>query len=129
MTTRHLKVTVDGKSYDVQVDILDDDTPNRSVGAAPRAAAAVSAPAAAPARAAAAPVASGDGNVTSPLAGTVVKVHVKAGQSVQSGETVITLEAMKMNTEIAAPCAGTVQEVAVNDGSVVGEGALLVKIG
>jgi biotin carboxyl carrier protein len=108
---------------------MDDDgipPPMPAVSAgAPSAAAPVARPVSAPPPAPkAAPAGGGDGKVLSPLAGTVVKV-----QYVEAGQTVVTLEAMKMNTDLGAPTAGTVHKVHINDGAVVGEGAVLVEIG
>lgn len=132
MSTRHMIVTVDGTAYDVTVELLDegsgDQTPLRipavSASAPPRPTATVqrAAPAPAPARSA------GGNQVVAPLAGTVIKVHVSAGQAVTAGQTVVTLEAMKMNTDITAASAGTVKAVLVNEGGSVAEGAVLVEI-
>ncbi|MEO1090728.1 MAG: biotin/lipoyl-containing protein [Pseudomonadota bacterium] len=134
--TRSFKITVDGTTYDVQVDEVgggQSAAPVAPALAAPpvAAAAAPAAPAAAPAPASPAPApaaAAGAGDITSPLAGTVVEVHVKAGDSVTEGQTVVTLEAMKMNTAITAPRAGTVTSVPVNAGMGVEEGQLLVAL-
>ncbi|MHC5067438.1 MAG: biotin/lipoyl-containing protein [Planctomycetota bacterium] len=130
MSIRQMKVTVEGKTYDVTVEILDDATTAPAPAAAPVGGATIAPPprAAAPAPAAA-PVAGGAGKVTSPLAGNIIKVHVAAGDPVTAGQVLVTLEAMKMNTEITAPAAGSVSAVHVADGAVVGEGALLVEIG
>ncbi|MFP4361519.1 MAG: biotin/lipoyl-containing protein, partial [Alphaproteobacteria bacterium] len=66
--------------------------------------------------------------VVSPLAGTVVEVHVKAGDPVTQGQPVVTLEAMKMNTSVTASRSGTVKNVAVQAGESVAEGQLLLSI-
>ncbi|WP_316858520.1 acetyl-CoA carboxylase biotin carboxyl carrier protein subunit [uncultured Cohaesibacter sp.] len=130
---KRLRITVQGISYDVTVEDEDVDT------AAPAPAAAAPAPAApapvAPAPVAAAPVAApapaapaGDGAVPSPLAGTVVSVDVSVGQKVSTGDTLVVLEAMKMNTNISAPSDGTVTAVNVNPGATVTEGQVLVTL-
>ncbi|RAI23003.1 hypothetical protein CH339_23405 [Rhodobium orientis] len=86
-------------------------------------------PAAPVAAAAAAPaVAAGPGSVPSPLAGTVVSVEVSAGQAVGAGDTLLVLEAMKMNTVIGAPNGGTVDAVHVTPGATVTEGQVLVTL-
>lgn len=62
----------------------------------------------------------------SPLAGHILKLKVRPGQAVQSGEVILLLEAMKMETEIRAPAAGTVQAVAVKEGDGVQVGDTLI---
>lgn len=67
--------------------------------------------------------------VTAPLPGTITEVRVKVGDTVKEGDTVIVLEAMKMQNNIGADCAGTITSVLVNQGETVMEGATLVTIG
>lgn len=74
----------------------------------------------------AAPSASAKGGVTAQIAGRVLKVNVKAGDTVAAGDILLMLEAMKMENEIKAPKAGVVKEVAVKEGDRVSEGATLV---
>lgn len=62
-------------------------------------------------------------------AGTVVAVAVTNGQAVKKGDTVVVLEAMKMENNIAAECDGTVTAVCVNKGDAVQTGAVLLTIG
>jgi oxaloacetate decarboxylase alpha subunit len=64
--------------------------------------------------------------VPSPLAGHILRLKVRPGQAVQSGEVILLLEAMKMETEIRAPAAGTVQAVAVKEGDAVQVGDTLI---
>ncbi len=71
---------------------------------------------------------SGSGEVTVPMQGTVVKVVVEVGQVVAVGETVIVLEAMKMENNVAAEKAGTVTEVRVSSGDSVAGGDVVVVI-
>ena len=130
------KVTLNGRTYEVEVEagkamLLDEyeAVVPSAPAAAPAAVAAApvaAAPAAAPA-AAAAPVA-GEA-VTAPMPGTILKVNVTAGQAVKEGDLLVVLEAMKMENEIFAPKAGTVAQVLVNKGSSVDTGAALVVIG
>lgn len=76
--------------------------------------------ASAPAAAAAPAVAAGDGEpVLAPLGGNIFKVLVSPGDTVEEGEVLIILEAMKMETEIRAPKAGTVGEVFIKVGDAV----------
>jgi biotin carboxyl carrier protein len=134
---KKLRVTVEGKVYEVLVEILDDaGSPAPSAPAPatpPQAVAPVSAPAPAPAAVqVAAPASSagpvGEGDIPSPLAGKVVSIDVKPGQAVAEGAQVATVEAMKMNTYIYAPRAGTVAAILVNPGDGVEEGSVLLRL-
>jgi biotin carboxyl carrier protein len=131
---KKLRVTVEGKAYEVLVEILDEGqqvaAPVASAPVStPVSSASVSAPAvSAPKPAAKAPAAGGSGDVTSPLAGKLVSVDVKQGQSVTEGQQVATIEAMKMNTYIYAPKAGTIAAICANAGDAVEEGSVLVRI-
>lgn len=77
-----------------------------------------------------APVEAGSGaKVLAPLPGTVTEVCVKVGDAVAMGDTVVVLEAMKMQNNIEAENAGTVTSVLVSKGDTVMEGAPLITIG
>ncbi|MBR4769370.1 MAG: acetyl-CoA carboxylase biotin carboxyl carrier protein subunit [Clostridia bacterium] len=121
---KNYRITVNGKTYDVTVEETGASAPAAPVAAAP-APAAKAAPAAAPA-APAAPA--GAEKVTSPMPGTVLAVKVAVGQSVKKGETVVLLEAMKMDNEIPAPRDGVVASISVNKGSSVQAGDLLISL-
>ena len=125
---KKLRVTVDGKAYDVLVEILDDgEAPSRpSAHPAHVESAHVSAPPTA--AASRTPASAAPGDVPSPLAGKVVSIDVKPGQKVEAGAQLLTLEAMKMNTYVFAPTAGTVQEILAAPGEAVAEGQVLVKM-
>lgn len=89
---------------------------------------------AAPVSAAAKPAApaapSGSGtSLKAPLPGTITDIKVQVGQQVNVGDTVLVLEAMKMQNNIEAECAGTITSVLVNQGETVMEGSTLVTIG
>ena len=129
------KVTLKGKTYEVEVDqgeamILDEyEAYAPAPAAAPAAAAApATAPAAAPA-APAAPVAVAGEQVVSPMPGTMVKINVSAGKAVKSGEVLAVLEAMKMENEIMAPHDATVVQVLADVGAKVDTGTPIIVLG
>ena len=127
------KVTLNGKTYEIEVEAgkamclaeYEAIAPSAAPVAAP-AAAPVAAPAAAPA--APAMSVSGGEAVNAPMPGTILKVNVSAGQSVKAGQVLVVLEAMKMENEIFAPKAGSVAQVVVSKGSSVNTGDVLVVI-
>jgi len=137
---KRLRVTVDGHTYDVTVEMPDDQPGQAPVlpvpPAAPPAAASPppasapplieAAPAPVPAAPSAGPAAPGD--VPSPLAGRVTAVVVTAGQAVQEGDHLLTLEAMKMNTFVFAPKSGKVAEINTAVGDAVEENQILMRI-
>ena len=129
------KVTLNNRTYEVEVEqgeaMLVDEyeafapAPAAPVAAAPVAAApAAAAPAPAPAAAA---LAAGE-VVKSPMPGNILKINVSQGQAVKEGDVLIVLEAMKMENEIVAPKAGSVAQIAVSKGQVVETGSPLVVI-
>lgn len=132
--------TLNGKQYDVELERIGEYEPIPRYGeAAPAPAAPITAPAAAPAPAAgAAPVAAapapapapapaaGGTTVEAPMPGKVLDVKVAAGQAVKFGQVVITMEAMKMETEIVAPADGTVAQILVKAGDAVETGTAMV---
>ena len=128
------KVTLEGRTYEVEVEAgkamcvaeYEAFVPAAAPAAAPVAAAPVAAaPAAAPAAPAAAAPVAGEA-VTAPMPGNILKVNVTAGQAVKEGDLLLVLEAMKMENEIFAPCNGTVAQVLVSKGSTVDTGATMV---
>lgn len=128
-------ITLNGKRYEAEVARLDDFAPmTHANAAAPFAPVAPVAPVAAPAPAAApaaapAPAAPSSGDlveVTAPMPGTILDVPCTVGQSVTAGQTVILLEAMKMENEIVAPQDGVVAEIRVKKGDVVDTDAVMV---
>lgn len=124
------KVTLNGRTYEVEVEagkamLLDEY--EAIAPAAPVAAAPVNATPVATTAAPAAPAVTGAGEaVNAPMPGTILKVNVKAGDAVKSGTVLCVLEAMKMENEIMAPKDGTITQVLVNKGSSVDTGAPLV---
>ena len=125
-------VTINGKNYEVEVEkgqaTIVKTTAAPVVQAAPVAAAPV---AVAPQpQAPAAPVSS---NVTgeaikAPMPGTIINVKVSSGASVKKGDTLLILEAMKMENEISAPRDGVVAEILVAKGTSVSTGDVLLAL-
>ncbi|MBQ0085525.1 MAG: biotin/lipoyl-binding protein [Prevotella sp.] len=126
------KVTVNDVPFEVELTER-----IRPTGSAPKKPVVIATPepkqAAAPAPQPAAPASAGapgaGKKVIAPLPGTITSVEVAVGQTVKTGDTVIVLEAMKMQNNIEAECDGTVTSVCVNKGDSVMEGAVLVTIG
>ena len=128
---RKFLINVNGKSYDVAVEEVKDGSAPVMM-AAPQPAAAPAPVAAAPAAAqkTVAPTANVAGTkVEAPMPGTIMKVNVKVGDSVNEGDTVAVLEAMKMENDIPAPVSGKVVAVNVANGDSVDSGAALLVIG
>jgi len=71
----------------------------------------------------------GAGGIKSPLPGTILEIKVKVGDEVKSGDTLLIMEAMKMENNIKADKGGKITEIKVNTGDSVLEGELLVEIG
>lgn len=124
------KVTVNGKVYEVETEKA---APKVAPAAKPVAASAPQAAPAAPKAEApkpAAPAAPAAGvQVKSPLPGSVIKVLVSEGQAVKKGDTLLTLESMKMENAIMAEADGTVKQIAVTPGQNVMQDDLLIVLG
>ena len=133
---KKLRITVEGKTYEVEVEILGSRIASVAPAAAPAAAPApvasapvsapVAAPAPAPKKAALAPAGAND--IVCPLAAVVVAGNVKEGQQVKAGDLLVTLEAMKMNTPVNSPADGTVSKICVSAGQSVNEGEVLLSL-
>ncbi len=132
-----LRITLEGKTYEVGVELLDGPAATASARVStPVASAPVTAPMAAPMAApiaapapAAAPAAPAAGHaVAAPMPGVVFKIRVAVGQVVAQDEELVVLEAMKMESPIYAPCAGTVSAILVKETDSVNEGQVLVQL-
>ena len=125
------QVTVNGKVYEVETEAAAP-APKPVAKPAPVAPKPAAAPAAAPKaeapKPAAAPAAGGI-QVKSPLPGSVIKVLVSEGQAVKKGDTLLTLESMKMENAIMAEQDGTVKQIAVTPGQNVMQDDLLIVLG
>jgi glutaconyl-CoA decarboxylase len=135
---KKFKINVDGRSYDVIVE--EESGPiHHGPSAVPTpihaAPAPVVSPAPAPIAAApsapapAAPVPAGANSVVAPLAGVIDSIDVRIGQTVNAGDKVAVLEAMKMKTEVFAKSSGTVSHIYVKSGESVDTGQSLLSIG
>ena len=126
-----LNVTIDGKLYEVDVEAVDPETsvPQTRLYVTGQPSARAAAPAAAPAPAPQAAAAPADESKVcrSPVSGIVIKTTAQAGQSLQSGETIMVLEAMKMETNITAPGAVKIAKLLVKEGDSVQSGQVLVE--
>ena len=123
------KVTLNGRTYEVEVEagkaMLLDEYEAIAPAAPATAPAAAPAPVAAPSAAPAASLAAGE-PVKAPMPGVVLKVQVQQGQAVKAGQILVILEAMKMENEIVAPKDGTVAQIVAAKGASVESGAPLV---
>ncbi len=127
------KVTLNGKTYEVEVEengnaiMLDEYeavAPKAPVAEAP-----VAQAPATPAAPAAAPAGNASANaVKAPLPGTILQIKGQVGQAVKAGETVIIIEAMKMENEIVAPRDGTITAIYAQKGTTVANGTPLFEI-
>jgi biotin carboxyl carrier protein len=123
-----LKITIDNKLYEVEVEAAEPE-PAQPPGYmyTPTV---VRVPAAAPSRQAA-PSSSEpvdeDKVCRSPISGIVVKINTHAGQAIQTGDTLLVLEAMKMETNITAPVSGKISKINVAQGEGVQSGQVLVE--
>jgi acetyl-CoA/propionyl-CoA carboxylase biotin carboxyl carrier protein len=121
LVRRNTTVEVNGKRFDVAMWV-----PDQPVVAVAGGAKAAKKPARASSGGGAA--GGGSGEVAAPMQGTIVKVLVEVGATVEAGQAVVVLEAMKMENQIQAEKAGTVKEVKVAAGDTVGGGDVLVVI-
>lgn len=107
------KVTVDGKSYDV---IVENET-GEDAGISLPSAEQVSSPAEKPAL-----------EIKAQLPGNVYEILFAAGDQISEGETLIVLEAMKMETPVISPCNGIIKSIEVAKGQIVQSGQVLLTV-
>lgn len=129
-----LQIAVDGKTYEVEVEIAEDDTVPRMYSAFVPSTAAAGSVSAAPAAGAKVAATTGSETVAdeskvcrSPIAGVVIRVNVQLGQQIQLNDLLMVLEAMKMETNVTAPSAGKVRTIKVQPGDGVQLNQVLVE--
>lgn len=128
---RKFMITVNGATYEVDVEEVGGAQTAAPVrAAAPVAAAPVAAAPVKAAAPAAAPTATAAGeSVKAPMPGNILDVKVKVGDTVKQGDALVVLEAMKMENDIPAPHDGKVVQVCVQKGATVNAGDALVVLG
>ncbi len=119
---RKFNITVNGKTYEVDVEEVGGVSTSAPVVSAP-----APAPVATPAAPKVAPVA-GANQVKAPMPGTIVSVKVNVGDTVKNGDLVAVLEAMKMENEIFSTADGKVSGISVSAGDSVNTGDVIVSI-
>ena len=116
------KIKVNGKTYKVELEAIDEVASKAPAGEAPKAEAAKPAPAVQI-------TGSGEGQaVVSPIQGTVLDIKVKVGDKVKKGQTVCIVEAMKLENEVVSTADGIVSEVLVTKGAAVASKAPLIMV-
>jgi methylmalonyl-CoA carboxyltransferase small subunit len=124
-----LKISIDNKTFEVDVEVAEPDhaalPPAYPVGSAVLASNMVPTLSAKPA--ADSPAPSDDKVCRSPVSGIVVRILVQVGQSLQTGDALMVLEAMKMETNLTAPLAGKVTAIRVAQGDNVQTGQVVVE--
>ena len=140
-----LRITVEGKSYEVDVEVLEQGAAGPVYGStsvhgstleaqvAPKPAPAATAPATPPAGGAAPPSPTPAGPtservVKAPIVGTIVQLKVAPGDQVDVNQVLLVMEAMKMETNVATPLAGKVKTVRVSPGEAVKAGQVLIEL-
>jgi methylmalonyl-CoA carboxyltransferase 1.3S subunit len=125
-----LNITIDGKTYEVDVEAVEPTAPAPLLRGLPVGSAPVRVPAAP------APSPAVDNNkpvdeakvCRSPVSGIVIRVAAQVGQSLQTGDVLLVLEAMKMETNITAPGPGKIAAIPVKEGDSVQSGQVVVEL-
>lgn len=127
---KKFRISVDGRSYNVVVEELAGDFPAPIASPSPvEAAVAPVAPAVAAPPRPVAPAAARAGDELAPLAGVIDSIDVRVGQTVCAGDKIVTIEAMKMKTDVFAKHSGTVTAIAATLHDGVETGQVLISLG
>ncbi len=128
-----LQIAIDGKAYEVEVEVLQEDAPQRPSSYTPYPAF-PSTVQSTPAPRSVGPAPEGiNGNVNeakvcrSPVAGVVIRVNIQPGQQIQANDLMMVLEAMKMETNVTAPTPGVVKTIKVQPQDAVKVNQVLVE--
>ena len=121
------RIKLNGKVYEMEVELVgENDSPQPVKSATPVVVPTPVRETTAPkATTASSPSINQEGAVTSPLQGTIIKINAANGDAVKAGQTILVLEAMKMQNDIAAPKDGTLSDLAVAVGDNVKSGQVL----
>ena len=122
-----LRITIEGRTYDVDVELVDELASSPAPLPAATVKIASPLPATPPMRGRRGAKQEDDGTLRSPFAAVVVSIATVAGQKVEKGDLLMVIEAMKMETSIVAEAAGTVKAVPVAVGHAVKPGQALVE--
>ena len=129
-TARKYKVFVDNEYFEVEVEEVGGAPVVRRAAPAAPAAAPAAAPKAAPAAAPAPAAAAVEGTpIVAPMPGMIISFEKEVGDAVEAGDTVVILEAMKMENALTAPVAGTIKAINYDTGDSVPKDAVLCVIG
>ena len=131
---RKFRVVVNGTTYEVDIEEISAGADSTAALPTPAAARPANGKAAVPAASAVkkmapTPVENGGGSVVAQMPGTITALKVSSGDEVKKGQTLVILEAMKMENEVVAPKDGTVLEIKVEKDSSVNAGDVLVILG
>lgn len=127
-----LRITVEGKTYEVDVEVLEEGPAGPLYGSTSFHSSTVAGPTSPGTPAAAPPVATAAGGggehvVKAPIVGTIVQIKVAPGDTVEVNQVLLVMEAMKMETNVASPIAGKVKTIRVSPGEAVKAGQVLVE--
>jgi biotin carboxyl carrier protein len=130
-----LRITVESKTYEVEVEVVEDapagpmygSTSVHSTTVAPPTAPSHANPVHAAEHAAPSPAASSEHVVKAPIVGTILQLKVAPGDTVSVNQVLLVMEAMKMETNIASPIAGKIKTIRVSPGEAVKAGQVLVE--
>jgi len=118
-------VRVDGKAYDVEVETVKEGDALKPVPKVPPVQTFEAKPEPAPAPVSK-PSSVSENSIPAPMAGTIVRIFVKAGDLVKKGDVLLVLEAMKMENDVMASTDGKIKSVDVTEGAIINAGDVLI---